>query len=109
MVITMCSRARNHLQECLAVPRITLSSHQRSFATEVSSNPSASTSRASPSIPNPSAYAVFDRNAKRMQKNRAVRKDIKHSRLTDYIRDEVAGNLVDRLLVSVLSNPVRTM
>ncbi|KAL7006104.1 hypothetical protein EMMF5_004442 [Cystobasidiomycetes sp. EMM_F5] len=73
----------------------------RNYATAVSSTSpsqaSASTSRQSP-IPNPSAYAVFDRNAKKLQKNRAIRRSKELSRLTDYVKDEVAGNLVDRLM-----------
>ena len=42
---------------------------------------------------------MFDRHVKRMQRNRTVRNGKELSRVTDYIKDEVAGNLVDRLLV----------
>jgi NADH dehydrogenase [ubiquinone] 1 alpha subcomplex assembly factor 5 len=45
---------------------------------------------------------VFDRNAKKMQRNRAaLRPD---SREVDYLRDEVADRVVDRLLVGVDNN-----
>lgn len=77
----------------------------RNYATPVSStrSPSSSSSSSSSSgssIPNPSAYAVFDRSTKIKQKNRAVRRNTEHSRLTDYVKDEIAANLVERLLVS---------
>lgn len=65
-----------------------------------SSSSSSSKSSSSGGIPNPSAYAVFDRSTKIKQKNRAVRRDIDHSRLTDYVKDEIAANMVERLLVS---------
>lgn len=85
----------------------------RNYATPISStrSPSSSASSSSSStgsssntsnIPNPSAYAVFDRSTKIKQKNRAVRKDVQHSRLTDYVKDEIAANLVERLLVSTI-------
>ncbi|SCZ90678.1 BZ3500_MvSof-1268-A1-R1_Chr1-3g02142 [Microbotryum saponariae] len=44
-----------------------------------------------------SPFVVFDRQLKRLQRNRAAR-DPEKSRLTDYIKDEVAANMVDRLL-----------
>ncbi|WAR55825.1 hypothetical protein PtB15_6B568 [Puccinia triticina] len=47
------------------------------------------------STPNP--FKVFDRSSKLKQKSRAVRKDIGRNRVTDYLRDEVAFGLVDRL------------
>lgn len=71
----------------------------RNYATPISSSTTTPRSKSS-NIPNPSAYAVFDRRAKVAQKNRAVRRDVEHSRLTDYVKDEIAANLVDRLLVS---------
>lgn len=64
-----------------------------------SSSSTGSTSSGSTGIPNTSAYAVFDRSTKIKQKNRAVRRDVQHSRLTDYVKDEIAANLVERLLV----------
>lgn len=79
-----------------ATPITASSSSSRS----AQSNSSASSSTSGGTgIPNPSAYAVFDRATKIKQKNRAVRRDIEHSRLTDYVKDEVAANLVERLLV----------
>ena len=73
-----------------------------SSSSSTSSDSIPSTSRP-PVVPNPSAYAVFDRTAKLKQKNRAVRKDTEHSRLTDYVKDEVGAQLVDRLLVGLLT------
>ncbi|POW12565.1 hypothetical protein PSTT_04252 [Puccinia striiformis] len=42
-------------------------------------------------------FKVFDRSSKLKQKSRAVRKDLEKNRITDYLRDEVAYGLVDRL------------
>ncbi|ORY90275.1 S-adenosyl-L-methionine-dependent methyltransferase [Leucosporidium creatinivorum] len=50
-------------------------------------------SAASPASP----FVVFDRTAKRLQRDRAAA-DPERSRLTDYVKDEVAANMVDRLL-----------
>jgi hypothetical protein len=103
----------------VAIPRFTQS---RSYATPISAAAATATATATASgssstssnkaggaggIPNPSAYAVFDRATKVKQKNRAVRRDIEHSRLTDYVKDEIAANLVERLLVS--KHPHTTM
>jgi NADH dehydrogenase [ubiquinone] 1 alpha subcomplex assembly factor 5 len=45
-------------------------------------------------------YMVFDRNAKRQQKDRAALKEGGScSRLVDYVRDEVADRMMERLLV----------
>lgn len=46
-----------------------------------------------------SPFIIFDRNVKKLQRDRAA-SDKERSRLTDYVKDEVAGNMVDRLLVS---------
>ncbi|PAV21227.1 S-adenosyl-L-methionine-dependent methyltransferase [Pyrrhoderma noxium] len=44
-------------------------------------------------------FQVFDRNAKRLQKDRAVsREEGARSRTVDYVRDEVADRLVERFL-----------
>jgi len=48
-----------------------------------------------------SALNVFDTRAKRLQRERAAY-DTEFSRITDYLRDEVAGVMVDRLLVCLL-------
>ncbi|KAF9098607.1 hypothetical protein BGX27_000761 [Mortierella sp. AM989] len=45
----------------------------------------------------PSTFQVFDREAKRMQKERAS-SNIEVSRQVDYVKDEVAFRVVDRLL-----------
>jgi hypothetical protein len=49
-------------------------------------------------------YNVFDRNAKRMQKDRAAaREGGNRNRRVDYIFDEVADRLAERLMVSAFS------
>lgn len=49
-----------------------------------------------------SAYSVFDRNAKRMQKDRAaLREGGSRSRAVDYLFDEVADRLAERLAASI--------
>ncbi|KAF9580662.1 hypothetical protein BGW38_002602 [Lunasporangiospora selenospora] len=45
----------------------------------------------------PAAFRVFDRVAKRLQKDRAA-SNVEESRLVDYVKDEVAFRVVDRLL-----------
>lgn len=45
-------------------------------------------------------FQVFDRNAKMMQKDRsAAHDDGERSRTVDYVREEVADAMVERLLV----------
>lgn len=47
-------------------------------------------------------YNVFDRNAKRMQKDRAAKRDSgERSRRVDYLFEEVADRLTERLMVSI--------
>ncbi|KAH8927934.1 S-adenosyl-L-methionine-dependent methyltransferase [Atractiella rhizophila] len=41
-------------------------------------------------------FRVFDRNVKKLQRNRAARK-VQNSRTCDYLRDEIAERLVERL------------
>lgn len=79
----------------------------RAFRLAATPSPPASSLRAYASIaaasPRPSAsspaapFVVFDRQVKRLQRNRAA-SDKEKSRLTDYVKDEVAANMVDRLL-----------
>lgn len=58
-------------------------------------------SKSSP--PSTGVYQVFDRAAKRKQRDRAASKDAGvASRTVDYVRDEVADRMMERLLVSVL-------
>jgi NADH dehydrogenase [ubiquinone] 1 alpha subcomplex assembly factor 5 len=59
---------------------------------------SASTSAAASPLAASSALNVFDARTKRLQRDRASSK-VDMSRLTDYIRDQVAAVMVDRLLV----------
>lgn len=48
----------------------------------------------------PAAYNIFDRNAKRLQKDRAaLRNGGERSRTVDYVRDAVADNLLERIMV----------
>jgi hypothetical protein len=49
--------------------------------------------------PRPPALAVFDHGSKWLQKERAAA-DVPLSRSVDYLRDEAASRLCDRLLVS---------
>ncbi|SCV68626.1 BQ2448_747 [Microbotryum intermedium] len=63
----------------------------RSYAT--SSFAPGSQGAGSPGTP----FVVFDRRLKQLQRDRAARNP-ERSRLTDYIKDEVAANMVDRLL-----------
>jgi hypothetical protein len=46
------------------------------------------------------SYLVFDRNAKRLQRDRAAGKnDGAEHRMVDYLRNEVAERMIERLLV----------
>jgi len=46
-------------------------------------------------------FAVFDRNMKRIQRDRAAsRNEGEDSRVVDYLRNEVADRMIERLLVS---------
>ena len=105
MASTSASRALRSMSRS-SLPRC----HCRCYATAVptpspasSTSSSSSSSSSTSNIPNASAYAVFDRQAKIKQKNRAVKRDLEHSRMTDYVKDEVAANLVDRLMVRLIS------
>jgi NADH dehydrogenase [ubiquinone] 1 alpha subcomplex assembly factor 5 len=71
--------------------RFTVTRHPR-YWTRLASH-SASTHA---SIP----YQVFDRSVKRLQKDRAAcRQNGERSRTVDYVRDEVADRMMERLLV----------
>lgn len=48
-------------------------------------------------------FQVFDRNVKRLQKDRAAsRDDGARSRTVDYVRDEVADRMMERLMVHLI-------
>jgi hypothetical protein len=47
----------------------------------------------------PQSFHVFDRNVKRMQKDRAA-SNVEESRVVDYLKDEIAARVADRLLVT---------
>lgn len=49
----------------------------------------------------PAPYQIFDRYAKVLQKDRSATPNrIENSRIVDYVRDEVADRLIERMLVS---------
>lgn len=67
--------------------------HVRSFAAISSNSPP-------PSLNTVGPYQVFDRNAKRIQRDRAaLREGGAKSRVVDYVRDEVAERMLERFLV----------
>jgi NADH dehydrogenase [ubiquinone] 1 alpha subcomplex assembly factor 5 len=50
----------------------------------------------------PAPYQIFDRYAKVLQKDRsAVPCCVENSRTVDYVRDEIADRLMERMLVGV--------
>jgi NADH dehydrogenase [ubiquinone] 1 alpha subcomplex assembly factor 5 len=50
-----------------------------------------------------SPFRLFDRNAKRIQKDRAAsRESGERSRTVDYVREEVADRLFERVLVCII-------
>ena len=48
----------------------------------------------------PAEFRIFDRAAKQRQRDRAAA-DEENSRVADYLKDEVAERVVDRLLVGI--------
>ena len=51
-----------------------------------------------------SPYQVFDRHAKRLQKDRAAARDAgNRSRTVDYVRDDVASRMMERFMASIYS------
>ena len=53
----------------------------------------------------PAPYQIFDRYAKVLQKDRSAAPNcVENSRTVDYVRDEIADRLAERMLVS--SGPV---
>ena len=57
-------------------------------------------SESSFAAPTTSVYRVFDRFAKRIQKDHAATRDGgERSRTVDYVRDEIADKMMERLLV----------
>lgn len=50
----------------------------------------------------PAPYRIFDRYTKVLQKDRsAAPSRVENSRTVDYVRDEIAGRLIERMLVSI--------
>mgnify|MGYP007051640671 FL=1 len=69
----------------------------RSYASVSSSSPSTNPYTVGP-------YQVFDRHAKRMQRDRAaVRDGGERSRTVDYVREEVAERMMERFMVRSLT------
>jgi NADH dehydrogenase [ubiquinone] 1 alpha subcomplex assembly factor 5 len=52
-------------------------------------------------VATPQAFHVFNRDVKRLQKDRAASK-VEESRTVDYLKDEIAARVADRLLVTNL-------
>ena len=49
-------------------------------------------------------HQVFDRQAKRLQKDRAAARDEgNRSRTVDYVRDDVANRMIERFMASIYS------
>ena len=49
----------------------------------------------------PAPYQIFDRYAKVLQKDRSAAPNrVENSRTADYVRDEIADRLAERMLVS---------
>ncbi|QRV72698.1 methyltransferase domain protein [Ceratobasidium sp. AG-Ba] len=76
-----------------------------SFIRTASRSRSLARQYATASVPSPfgahamSPFRLFDRNTKRMQKDRAALRDSgERSRTVDYVRDEVADRLIERVL-----------
>ena len=60
----------------------------------------ASVSPTSPIHPSSNPFQVFDRNVKRMQKDRAAARDGgERSKTVDYVRNEIADRLIERMQV----------
>jgi hypothetical protein len=79
----------------MALPRSAFFPHQARVFASVSANSSIGLKSVGP-------YQVFERNVKRMQKDRtAITDGGKRSRTVDYVRDEVAERLLERFLVRI--------
>lgn len=87
----MTNREKNPVMSLCRLVRIVPST--RRYASHSTSSPPSSFNTVGP-------YQVFDRNVKRMQRNRAARQNGgEQSRLVDYVRDEVAERMMERFLV----------
>lgn len=85
------------LNKCL---HLALRRQTRSFAAISSASP-----RPNPNTVGP--YEVFDRQAKRLQRDRAaLRANGERSKTVDYVRDEVADRMMERFLVHNMSLPM---
>ncbi|KAI8984749.1 S-adenosyl-L-methionine-dependent methyltransferase [Mycotypha africana] len=73
------------------VPRILTCQRRRLYASAAVAGTSSDTSTT------PKVFQVFDRQAKRLQKDRAA-SQVEQSRTVDYLRDEIGARVADRLL-----------
>ncbi|KAF9576346.1 hypothetical protein EC968_009320 [Mortierella alpina] len=90
MTPTFLGTTARALQTCLRSPSYTLSARLRLYSTAPPPpRPGSKTI--------PATFQVFNRDTKRLQKERAVR-NTQLSRQVDYVKDEVAFRVVDRLL-----------
>lgn len=92
-------REKRALSPCIimfSLPRLRLppfSKHARLMATNASNAPPLSFNTVGP-------YEVFDRQVKRLQRDRAALRDGgERSRVVDYVRNEVADRMMERFMV----------
>lgn len=100
-------RARSSVHATMSSPLLLSSLRRASPFTRSATRSLASASYSGPYNPNTvGPFQVFDRNAKRLQKDRAARRDGgARSRTVDYVRDEVADRLIERVLVRLFCAP----
>lgn len=90
-----CSRP---LQVCTIATMLAFA--QRRFSSTVRARTYASVSASSPNPNTVGPFQVFDRSAKRTQKDRAAARDGgARSRTVDYVRDEIADRMIERFQV----------
>lgn len=80
--------ARNHRILTKTLPRVASTVPSRNYAIIPPSTPA----------PEAAGFQVFHREAKRKQKDRAAI-NVEESRVVDYLKDEIAARVADRLLV----------
>lgn len=89
------------LSHARLLPRAARVQNARTLAAVSSSSPPPNMNTVGP-------YLVFDRNVKRIQRDKAaLREGSKRSRVVDYVRNEVAERMLDRFLVIRSSFPIR--
>jgi len=94
MYVTRLVTLNNHILSMFAITSSRLP-HLRSLAY-------LSPSQINTAVQSP--FQVFDRQAKRLQKDRAAARDGgTRSRTVDYVRDEVANRMIERFIVGACS------